>query len=72
MLSGFLFDLRNVPMPINVIGHAVPATYFMELLRTLFLAGNVWSLVVRDCLILLVYAAVLLGVARLVTRKRLD
>ena len=72
MLSGFLFDLRNVPMPINVIGHAVPATYFMELLRTLFLAGNVWSLVVRDCLILLVYAAVLLGIARVVTRKKLD
>ncbi|MCL2524960.1 MAG: ABC transporter permease [Betaproteobacteria bacterium] len=72
MLSGFLFDLRNVPTPINVIGHAVPATYFIELLRTLFLAGNVWSLVVRDCLILLVYAAVLLGIARVVTRKRLD
>ncbi|MCL1961922.1 MAG: ABC transporter permease [Desulfovibrionaceae bacterium] len=72
MLSGFLFDLRNVPIPINIVGHAVPATYFMELLRTLFLAGNVWSLIVRDCLVLLVYAVALLGVARFVTRKRLD
>jgi ABC-2 type transport system permease protein len=72
MLSGFLFDLRNVPPGINVVGHAVPATYFMELLRTLFLAGDVWPLVLRNGVILLVYAAALLGIARFVTRKKLD
>jgi len=72
MLSGFLFDLRNVPTAIRIVGHALPATYFMELVRTLFLAGNVWPLIVRNCLILLAYAVVLLSVARLVTRKKLD
>ena len=72
MLSGFLFDLRNVPTVIRIVGHALPATYFMELIRTLFLAGNVWSLIVRNCLVLLVYAVVLLGIARFVTRKKLD
>jgi ABC-2 type transport system permease protein len=72
MLSGFLFDLRNVPTPIRIVGQALPATYFMELIRTLFLAGNVWPLVVRDCLILLGYAVVFMGIARVVTRKRLD
>ncbi|SEB23027.1 ABC transporter permease [Variovorax sp. YR216] len=72
MLSGFLFDLRNVPTVIRIVGQALPATYFMELIRTLFLAGNVWSLIVRNCLILLVYAVVLLGIARFVTRKKLD
>ncbi|MEJ8812245.1 ABC transporter permease [Variovorax ureilyticus] len=72
MLSGFLFDLRNVPTVIRIVGHALPATYFMELVRTLFLAGNVWSLIVRNCLILLAYAVVLLGIARFVTRKKLD
>ncbi|MBK7544000.1 MAG: ABC transporter permease [Candidatus Competibacteraceae bacterium] len=72
MLSGFLYDLRNVPVAINVIGHILPATYYMELLRTLFLAGNVWPLIVRDCAILAGYAVLLLGLARFVTRKRLD
>ena len=72
MLSGFLFDLRNVPTVIRIVGHALPATYFMELLRTLFLAGNVWSLIFRNCAILALYAVVLLGVARFVTRKKLD
>ena len=72
MLSGFLFDLRNVPTVIRIVGHALPATYFMELIRTLFLAGNVWSLILRNCAILAAYAVVLLAVARFVTRKRLD
>jgi ABC-2 type transport system permease protein len=72
MLSGFLFDLRNVPAPVHIVGRVLPATYFVELIRTLFLAGNVWSIVVRDGLVLLAYAVVLLGIARFVTRKRLD
>jgi ABC-2 type transport system permease protein len=72
MLSGFLFDLRNVPTVVRIVGQALPATYFMELMRTLFLAGDVWPLIFRNCAILLVYAVVLLGVARFVTRKRLD
>lgn len=72
MLSGFVFDLRNVPLVVQWVGYALPATWFMELLRTLFLAGNFWPLIIKDCLILAAYAVVLLGLARLVTRKRLD
>ena len=31
---------------------SLPARYFVELLQTLFLAGNVWPLILRDCAIL--------------------
>lgn len=72
MLSGFLFDLRNVPLVIQLVGQILPATYFMELIRTLFLAGNVWPLILKDCAILAGYAVLLLGLARFVTRKKLD
>jgi ABC-2 type transport system permease protein len=72
MLSGFLFDLRSVPAAIRAVGNVLPATYFMELIKTLFLAGNVWPLIFRNCAVLALYAVVLLGVARAVTRKRLD
>jgi ABC-2 type transport system permease protein len=72
MLSGFLFDLRNVPAAVRIVGQALPATYFMELIRTLFLAGDVWPLVLRNCAILIVYAVLLLGLTRFVTRKKLD
>jgi ABC-2 type transport system permease protein len=72
MLSGFLFDLRNVPTAVWAIGHLLPATYFMDLIKTLFLAGDVWPLIWRNCAILLAYAVGLLLVARAVTRKSLD
>jgi len=71
MLSGFLFDLRNVPWPVRFIGNALPATHFMELIKTLFLAGNVWPLAAKDGAILLGYALVFFAAARAVTKKRL-
>lgn len=71
MLSGFLFDLHNVPPVVRLIGQALPATHFLDLLKTLFLAGNVWPLVAKECAILAAYAIVLLGAARMVTRKSL-
>jgi len=72
MLSGFLFDLRNVPTAVRVIGHVLPATYFMDLIKTLFLAGDVWPLIWRNCAVLVAYAVGLLLLARMVTRKSLD
>lgn len=72
MLSGFVFDLRNVPLAVQVIGHLLPATYFMELVKTLFLAGTYWPLVFKNCAILTLFAVLLLTLARAITRKRLD
>jgi len=72
MLSGFLFDLRNVPTAIRLVGEILPATYFMELIKTLFLAGNVWPLIVKNNAVLALWATALLALARFVTRKRLD
>lgn len=72
MLSGFLFDLRNVPFLVRAVGAVLPATYFMELIKSLFLTGTHWPLIARNCAILAGYAIVLLGLARAVTRKRLD
>jgi len=72
MLSGFLFDLRSVPAPIRVVGHLLPATYYIELLKTLFLAGNVWPLIAKNSAVLALYALALLGFARFATKKKLD
>ncbi|MDR3451966.1 MAG: ABC transporter permease [Rhodoferax sp.] len=71
MLSGFLFDLNNVPPVVRWIGLALPATHYLDLVKTLMLAGNVWPIVFKDGAILVAYAVVLLAAARLVTRKRI-
>jgi ABC-2 type transport system permease protein len=72
MLSGFVFDLRNVPVVIRVIGEVLPATHFMNLIKTLFLAGNNTAIVLRECGILALYASVLVVAARHTLRKTLD
>jgi ABC-2 type transport system permease protein len=72
MLSGFIFDLRSVPVVVKAISSVLPATYYVELLQTLFLAGNVWSLILKDCAVLVVAAVVLLALARAKTRKELQ
>lgn len=72
MLSGFVFDLRNVPPVIRGIGEVLPATHFMNLVKTLFLAGDNGALVLRECGILLLYAFVLVFAARHTLRKSLD
>ncbi len=72
MLSGFMFDLRNMPAAVGALGHALPATYYMELLKSLFLAGNVWPMIFKNCGVLLLYAVILMAAARFKTRKRLQ
>jgi len=71
LLSGFLFDLNNVPWAVRALGQVLPATHFLELIKTLLLAGNVWPIVLKDGALLAGYAVVLLGAARAVTRKRI-
>jgi ABC-2 type transport system permease protein len=72
MLSGFVFDLRNVPVPVRVVSQVLPATHFMALVKTLFLAGDDWRLVGRECGVMVLYIAVLFAVARRTLRKTLD
>jgi len=72
MLSGFVFDLRNVPLPIQVISQLLPATHFMSLIKTLFLAGDHWPAILRSGAILSAYAVVLTLATRHTLRKSLD
>jgi ABC-2 type transport system permease protein len=72
MLSGFVFDLRNVPVVVQGISHVLPATHFMGLIKSLFLAGTQWDMVLRASAILALYAIVLVFATRRTLRKRLD
>jgi ABC-2 type transport system permease protein len=71
MLSGFLFDLRSAPLAIRLISYVLPARYYVALLQTEFLAGDVWSVIAPNAAVLAFMAAVLLLLARRATRKKL-
>lgn len=72
MLTGFLYDLRSVPVFIRNVGQILPATYYLELLKSLFLAGNNWHLIYKNCLILFFYAIFFISLALKVTKKSLE
>jgi len=71
ILSGFLFDISSMPAPVQVITHAVAARYFIAILQTLFLAGNIWPIILPNAAALLLMAGLFLGLARRKSGKRL-
>ena len=72
MLSGFLFDLRSTPLVVQLITYVLPARYYVALLQTVFLAGNVWSVIVPNTLALAAMAALLALGSRAAMRKSLE
>ena len=72
LLSGFIFDIGSMPALVRGITHLIAARYFVAIATTLFLAGDVWSVVLPNALALLVMAVVFLGLTWRKTRKRLE
>ena len=72
ILSGFVFDINSMPWVVQIITHVVAARYFVAILQTTFLAGDVWSVILPNAAALIAMAAIFLGAARALARKRLD
>ena len=71
MLSGFLFDLRSTPTAVRLITYLLPARYYVALLQTVFLAGDIWSVILPNAAVLALMAVVLFALSRRVNRKSL-
>ena len=72
MLSGFLFEIASMPLPIRILTYAMPARYFVPSLQTLFLVGDVGAVLVPNGLAMVAIATLLLVAVSRVTRLRLD
>lgn len=70
MLSGFLFDLHSEPLAIQLISQIFPTTHYLQLIRSLFLSGNYWPLIVEKCLLLAGYGVLFIGLAFRLTKRR--
>jgi ABC-2 type transport system permease protein len=71
ILSGFIFDIASMPRVVQIITHILPARYYVALLQTIFLAGNVWSVILPNAAVLAAMSVVLLTITHRKTRKRL-
>lgn len=72
IMSGFLFDIGSMPAPVQVLTYAIAARYFVAIVQTVFLAGNVWPVIWPNALALIVMSTVFLSVVWRRSIKRLE
>ena len=72
MLSGFVFDTRNIPFVVQIISQILPATHFMSLIKTLFLGGDNWALWLKECAVLMLYVVIFTVASCMSLKKRLS
>jgi ABC-2 type transport system permease protein len=72
ILSGFIFDIGSMPAVVRYITHLIAARYFVSILQTVFLAGDVWPVILTNSLALIAMAVFFLGLSLKKSRKRLE
>jgi drug efflux transport system permease protein len=72
MLSGFLFDIRSMPGWLQALTYLIPARYMNVSLQTVFLAGDVWAVLLPNMLFMVAVGAAFFGLTWNRLHKRLD
>ncbi len=71
LLSGFIYPIENMPVVLQTLTFIVPARYFVEILKGLFLQGVGLTVLWPQVLALVVYAVLILNLARKRFTKRI-
>ena len=72
MLSGGLFEISSMPSAIRSITHIIPATYFIPIIKNLFMTGNIWPIIFSEGACLLIYGLLMFALLHFVTKERLE
>jgi len=72
ILSGFIFDIRSMPPVIQGLTHLIAARYYVSILQTLFLVGDVWSVILPNATALAAMGLFFHGMVYRTTKKKLD
>jgi ABC-2 type transport system permease protein len=71
LLSGFSFDIANMPIVLQAISHVIPASYFIKILKGIYLKGVGLSVLYGETLFLIAFATLLLIVANVKFKKKM-
>lgn len=72
ILSGFLFEIYSMPKWIQWITYVIPARYFVQTLQTLFLVGDVWILIFKNIIPMILIGIFFFFITIHKTAKRID
>ena len=71
LLSGFVFPIENMPLPIRAVTHLMTARYFVFILRGIYLKDVGMAVLWREVLFLAVFGAVVMTAAVKKFKKRI-
>ncbi len=63
MLSGFIFEIKNMPLVLQWVTHIVPARYFISIIRGIMQKGSGIEVLWVDAFFLILLALILLAIA---------
>lgn len=72
LLSGFMYDIGNMPRAVQLITYVVPARYFVSLLKGIYLKGVGLEILGYEAALLTVFGAVMIFMAVTKFKKRLE
>jgi ABC-2 type transport system permease protein len=71
LLSGMVFPVENMPLPLQLLSRIVPARYLVHALRGILLKGNGLEVLWPDLVALIAFALVILALATARFQRRL-
>ncbi|HOF40527.1 MAG TPA: ABC transporter permease [Candidatus Hydrogenedentes bacterium] len=71
LLSGFMYAIGNMPRPIQLLTHLIPARYFVNLLKGIYLKGVGLEVLAGEAGLLALFGIVMLGLSVVKFKKRL-
>ncbi|MEN6615994.1 MAG: ABC transporter permease [Syntrophorhabdus sp.] len=63
LLSGFMFSILNMPLPLQIITRLIPARYFVSAIKGIFLKGNTAGMLLSEMGLLALFGAVVFIIA---------
>lgn len=71
LLSGFMYSVGNMPKAIRVVTYAIPARYFVTLLKGIYLKGTGLSILLGEAALLTAFGVTMVLLANRKFRKKL-
>ena len=69
LLSGYIFPVASLPLPLRVVSHILPATYFIKIARGIIIRGASFADLLDSVLALLAISIVLIAVSARAFKK---
>lgn len=63
LLSGFMFSILNMPIPLQIMTHIIPARYFVSALKGIFLKANTADMLINEMGLLALFGAIVFIIA---------